>query len=253
MQSSRRLFSFVQNGWNGLIDFCYPSLCPACELREKSTDPEQLICPECRASCELYMGRQCHHCAATIGPFVDPQNRCANCRDERFAFEAVCTIGPYLDPLRSACLKAKGSAGFTAATALGRQLWVQCGTRLASWNVDVVIPVPHHWRDEIMGNQHCPEIVAETLASKLKCPVRFDLLRKIRQTQKQAMLPVSRRRTNLRGAFCVAARATFDGATVLLVDDVLTTGTTAQECTRALRQAGASQVFVAVLARVSLT
>ena len=96
-----------------------------------------------------------------------------------------------------------------------------------------------------------PTTLAETLASLVRVPVRFDLLRKIKKTPKQALLPVTTRKTNLRGAFGMSGGATLDGATVLLVDDILTTGTTAHECAKVLQQAGAAKVYVAVFARVA--
>ena len=96
-----------------------------------------------------------------------------------------------------------------------------------------------------------PTPLAETLASLGRIPVRFDLLLKIKKTEKQARLPMTKRKTNLRGAFGIGGGATLGGATVLLVDDILTTGSTAHECAKVLKQAGAAKVYVAVFARVA--
>ena len=79
--------------------------------------------------------------------------------------------------------------------------------------------------------------------------LRTDILLRKRDTQSQIGLTSHQRRENLRGAFAVARAAEVTGREVLLVDDVYTTGTTASECARVLRRAGATQVWVATVAR----
>ena len=76
-----------------------------------------------------------------------------------------------------------------------------------------------------------------------------DILQRKRDTHSQIGLTSHQRRENLRGAFAVARAAEVTGREVLLVDDVYTTGTTASECARVLRRAGAAQVWVATVAR----
>ena len=80
---------------------------------------------------------------------------------------------------------------------------------------------------------------------------RFDLnvLRRIRHTPQQHKLPPSERRKNMRGAFVAKTRKELAGSTVLLVDDVLTTGSTCHDAAKALKAAGAKRVIVAVVAR----
>ena len=83
----------------------------------------------------------------------------------------------------------------------------------------------------------------------MQVPVSSHILRKVRWTRPQARLKPSERRSNLRRAFATAGKDSFAGATVLLADDVMTTGTTAHEAARQLRLAGAARVVVAVVAR----
>ena len=114
----------------------------------------------------------------------------------------------------------------------------------------VVAPVPLHrlrlwWR---RFNQSAE--LARLLAAELELPCVFDLLLRTRYTTPQTRLSRRKRRTNLRGAFAVNPRhgAVVRGRTVLLVDDVLTTGATAEACVRALNKAGAGDVHVVVFA-----
>ncbi|MFN3160096.1 MAG: ComF family protein [Rubinisphaera brasiliensis] len=83
----------------------------------------------------------------------------------------------------------------------------------------------------------------------MRIPQRRNWLRQVRKTRQQHLLPPAERRKNVRGAYSVHRATGLQGARVLLVDDILTTGSTAQVCTRALLEAGAAEVFVAVLAR----
>lgn len=242
---------WMHRACGSLLDFCFPSLCPFCETREAEAEAGGLFCLTCQQTCRDLGGRQCQRCSAGVGPFVETASGCVHCRDERFAFEAVCSLGPYREPLRTACLQAKKRAGHSITMGLAQQLIALRRTELAAWSPDLVVPVPHRWSEHLWRPHVSPSTLAETFASSLRIPARFDLLLKIKHTPKQALLPVTTRKTNLRGAFGIGGRATLDGATVLLVDDILTTGTTAHECAKVLKQAGASQVYVAVLARVA--
>ena len=112
------------------------------------------------------------------------------------------------------------------------------------------MPVPQHWSRRLFGQgHHAAETIAATLARLLKADHVPSILKKIRRTPDQATLPATRRRTNLRGAFRTRAAVGLTGATVLLVDDILTTGSTANESAKALLAGGAGRVVVAVVAR----
>ena len=161
-------------------------------------------------------------------------------------------MGPYRETLRSACLRAKMQSGHSITMGLAQQLRRRHQQKFEAWRPDLVIPVPHHWWEQLRRPHRSPSTLAETLASQIRVPARFDLLLKLKQTEKQALLPVTQRKANLQGAFGVGGKATLGGATVLLVDDILTTGTTAHECAKTLKRAGASQVYVAVFARAAM-
>lgn len=242
---------WLHRAWSSVLEFCFPALCPFCETREAEGESNSLFCLDCQRACREFAGRQCQRCSAIVGPFVDTAQGCVHCRDERYAFDAVCSLGPYREPLRSACLRAKYQSGHSIAMGLAQQLGTLRRTELEAWRPDLVIPVPHCWSEQVWRPHVSPTPLAETLASMTRIPARFDLLLKIKKTKKQATLPVTIRKTNLRGAFGIGGGATLGGATVLLVDDILTTGTTAHECAKVLKQAGAAQVYVAVFARVA--
>lgn len=191
----------------------------------------------------------CRRCGANIGPGLDPLVPCMFCRDEKFAFDEALRLGVYDGVLRTACLGAKQAGGEALAAALAELTWQANEADFRALGCDVVVPVPQYWAQRFLRRHHAAETMAEVWGRRLQVPVSSHILRKVRWTRPQARLKPSERRSNLRRAFATAGKGSFAGATVLLADDVMTTGTTAHEAARQLRQAGAARVIVAVVAR----
>ena len=148
-------------------------------------------------------------------------------------------------------LRIKQSGGETLAELVG-ELWGAARREaLRAMAIDVIVPVPLHWWRRWRRGHNQSAALARGLASVLGLPVSF-CLRRTRNTPKQTQQVASARRDNVRGAFRARRGLRLKGRSVLLVDDVLTTGSTASEAARALRDAGASRVIVAALARGGL-
>jgi ComF family protein len=111
-----------------------------------------------------------------------------------------------------------------------------------------VVPVPLHWRRRWARGYNQAAALARALAPRLRIPCQDHWLRRVRPTGFQAGGQQARR-ANVKDSFRAKADPQLRGLTVLLVDDVLTTGSTASTAARALRSAGAARVIVAVLAR----
>lgn len=242
---------------HGVTHLLHPNLCHLCEA---ALPPDAgRLCPKCRLALIHDPRPSCPRCGADVGPYAHLEGGCARCRDSRLAFTTVLRLGPYdpalgeADPhrttLREAVLRLKGRAGEGLAEVVG-ELWAaERKGQLAAAGADVVVPVPMHWLKRWRRSYNQSEALARALADGLRLPCRPGWLRKVRATPPQHHLPsTAARRENVRGAF--AARTTrLSGKTVLLVDDVMTTGSTADEAARTLRRAGADRVVVAVLAR----
>jgi ComF family protein len=175
--------------------------------------------------------------------------RCSGCQRRRFHFRGVVALGGYHEELREAVLRMKRYTGEALGMALGELLWRERGQQILAWQPSIVVPVSMHWTRRVIRQTNSAEVLAEVLGKRLGVPVRRLLLRRTRRTRPQVGLSASRRRTNMRGAFAVRRWHGCRDARALLVDDVLTTGSTCSEAARALVKAGANGVFVAVLAR----
>lgn len=188
--------------------------------------------------------------------FADPQQQplCGICQRLKPAYLKAAAYSSYEGGLRDLVHLLKYEHVRPAANVLGRMLAEVIST-LAPFGDQppVVIPVPLHQRKYHERGFNQAELIAQA-ALKLK-PAGLDLrlgsgiLKRTRATLSQTGLSSHQRRENMRGAFALDKRSDIVGKSVVLVDDVFTTGTTVSECARVLQRAGATRIWVATVAR----
>src|SRR5260370_12864646 len=241
------LVRLSQGFTQGLLQLVYPATCLCCA--GPMPDYQARLCDSCRRSLSNSTQPVCPRCAATVGPYVQVGSGCTQCRKESFHFERVLRLGPYEGMLREVVLRIKQLSGEDLAEAIGK-LWAEVSlASLHQLGAQVVIPVPLYWFKRLRRGYNQSEGLAQALAIKLHVPYLGRLLRRTRNTPQQTQRVGVNRRDNVRDAFRAPASPKLTKKTVLLVDDVLTSGSTASEAARALKKAGAGKVFVAVLAR----
>ena len=240
----------IDNCGRATLNLLFPPQCAFCLKELLAPQPgEPSLCAACRSKLSPGEGLRCSRCGGSVPRPVAPNERCHHCRDQRFYFEAVTAIGVHRGDLREAVLAAKHETREPLAYALGGLLWAARGDEIAGWRPDVVAPIPMHWMRRFRRGLNSPELLAQTMAAKLRIPALPRMLRRRRSTLPQGSLPPTKRWTNLRGALRLARGYDCQAARVLVVDDVLTTGATANEAARVLRKAGAASVCVAVVSR----
>ncbi|MBZ5636418.1 MAG: ComF family protein [Acidobacteriia bacterium] len=183
-------------------------------------------------------------------PFVnrfplDETGRCGLCRLGLQGFDAVYSYGSYEGTLRELVHLFKYSGVRPLARPFGGFL-IQALPREASF--DVIVPMPLHWFKQWQRGFNQSDLLAREIGKKWNVPVR-NLVRRKKATRPQAGLTNAKRRANVQGAFKITRGRPLAGMRVLLVDDVVTTGTTASACARVLKRAGAAHVVLLALAR----
>ncbi len=218
-----------------LLEFIYPPVCFTCDRRLTARDSK--ICVDCWKSVH------------PIG-ILDPAWRELTARLEKegvtggmlscYVFEHGGTLQEIIHLLKYGGVKA-----------IGRELGIKIGERIASDDLfrmaDYSLPVPlHRVRLRERGYNQCA-FLCEGITAVTGIPSRADLLMRTRSTMTQTRLTPGERIKNVEGAFSLSgdARQDVDGKTIILVDDVITTGCTVAACARELRRGGAKTVLVA--------
>jgi ComF family protein len=231
----------------GAADLVLPSSCAACGSPEIAADG---LCAECGvALLALAALPYCHRCGSTLGPNVPQRDDgCPGCPSVLPRFASVVRVGPYAPPLRGVVQQLKYHRREGMLRRLGEMLSAAVAARLADGSADVVVPVPMHWRRRLERGYDHSAAIASRLAGRLDLPLGNELVR-VRYTPPQVRLPRTRRIQSVRGAFEAADDKGLAGTHVLLVDDVTTTGATANEAARSIIAAGANRVTLAVIAK----
>lgn len=224
-------------------DLLFPPLCMSC----RAPVGEQGLCAACWSGITFLDGPACACCGLPFPVALEGENFCAACLARKPAFDTARAIMVYDDKSRVAILALKHADRLELVPGFAR--WLGRGGALAG--CDLIVPVPLHrfrlWQRRY--NQSAE--LARRLADGRGIRVDPFALTKTRATPSQgAMASAKERRRNVQRAFQVPDPRRVQGRHVLLLDDVLTTGATAEACARALKRAGAASVHVLALARV---
>ena len=195
----------------------------------------------------------CEICGEGMMGFARPDElqSCGNCRESRPLFDKACAYGSYDGELRELIHLLKYEQVETAGNVLGEMLAEAIG-KLNIPEPVLMIPVPLHSSKRRQRRFNQADLIARAAIRHSVVPggkLETDCLVRTRATVSQIGLTRPQRAENIRGAFRVEHPERIVGRNILLVDDVLTTGTTASECARVLRKAGVEKVWVATVAR----
>ena len=235
-------------------NFLYPPRCAVCGDRF-GLDASRRVCPSCLARTERIAHPICVICGAPIVSATLKEDRCANCLEHPPHFASARSVARYRASaesdrrsLPSLIRRHKYGLDQSLQAALAEFLGDELPYSAA--DCDMVVPVPLHRRRLWWRGFNQAALLARTIALRLDKPLELYSLTRSKVTTPQTSKDHDARRRNVWRAFSVERPGRVKGRRVLLVDDVMTTGATVDECARVLVAAGAARVDVLTLARV---
>lgn len=214
-----------------VLSFIYPKRCPCCGTLNDSDEP----CETCADDLteQLITGKVCRYCGL--------EKQYCQCRQYHYLFEG--TAAPYYNrgAAQNGVYMLKFQNSPYAAKFFGRKMAESFKKRFKDVNIDFICIIPASKKDARQRRYDNVELLAKECAKTLGVPLKAKALKKIRVTERQHNLSHDKRQANVKGAYKATGR--FDGKTVLLIDDIKTTGYTLNECSKQLRLAGAEKVY----------
>ncbi len=236
-----------------LADLVWPRVCAVEGCSRASDRAGRHLCSRCFATLPFHeAGSACSVCGTPIAATVHHAFVCEACREKPPHYACVRSALLYEEPVGQLVQDFKFRRATWLCEDLTDLLEGAVRAKLAFAEIDVVVPVPLHPNRLRERGYNQSALLAQALAQRLSR--RFDDASLVRplDTEHQARLSGEARQNNLRNAFAVARPAWVRGRTVLLVDDVMTTGATLSQCAAPLMKAGAARVWCATLARAVL-
>lgn len=228
------------------LDIALPRLCPSCREQVAAEG----LCPACWSKLSHIARPYCERLGIPFAYDPGPGILSMEAIADPPAYNRARAAVRYDDIARALVHSLKYGDRMDLAPAMGRWM-ARAGVELLT-DADALIPVPLHWRRLWARRFNQSAALAKVIAEASGKPVTHGVLRRLKPTPQQVGRTRAERAENMQGAFGVPAerRGEVAGRRLVLIDDVLTSGATAEACTKALLRAGAANVDVLVFARV---
>lgn len=238
----------MRTDWaNEILKWLYPPRCPVCGNVTYAGKTMGLltVCPGCQKVFHRVLPPVCCRCGR---PVEREEEFCFNCRGKQFSYVRGYPVWIYNAAMRKSIAAFKYHGRREYARYYGQEFVRMYGGQLKRFPVQALIPVPLFSAKQKSRGYNQAELFAEEIGYRLGIPVYNDYLLRVRNTVPQKELNDKQRYVNLRKAFTVnkKKRKYYAGVkSIMLVDDIYTTGTTIEACTRVLLQAGVEKVYFA--------
>ena len=237
----------ISNAVSAVLDLVYPRYCEACG---GVADIEgRYLCWECLSGMPVITPPYCSICGDPVDGDVYSRFVCSTCNDTKPDFDLARSAVRFRGPVKDLVHRLKYSSAMHLAGTLC-DIMVPCfESNYRSLCPDVIVCVPMFGRKERERTYNQAEVIAGELAKRVGMPFWGGLIKKVKDTGTQTNFNASQRRKNIRGSFVVTQPEWCEGRRFLLVDDVMTTGSTVNEVSGLLMKNGAVGVNVLTLAR----
>jgi ComF family protein len=226
-----------------VLALLYPPRCPACSAPSSAVGN---LCGTCAAQIRTIAAPHCQCCGSPFA-YAMEMELCALCAHQRPPYTVARAVWVYNDISRRLIGAMKYADRSTDVDRYGKLLAL--AGRDVLREVNVIIPIPLHWRRLISRRYNQSAWLAYALSKHTQVPVDVTSLKRIRHTKPQARCDLKDRAKNIRRAFAVMHHERLRDKIIVLVDDVITTGATLEEATQVLLKAGAREVRVLTLAK----
>lgn len=246
----REAFHITMGAVENMISLVFPPVCLACS---KPLDHDCIICHECHEKIKTIRRPHCVQCGyplygETAGSVFD-SFICGDCKLHKKWFDIASAACYYNDQARKLIQKYKFDGLTGISTYLGNLLLQKYLYDERLGREDMIIPVPLHKKRYKERGFNQAALLAAHLSRYCGIPVVEDLLLRIKNTEPLYDMTAEQRQKNLRGAFSVRDKSVVQDKTVLVIDDIYTTGSTSYEVSRTLKKAGAGRVHVLTVCR----
>ena len=230
-----------------ILDFIWPRTCEAC--RRPVDRPGRHFCSDCLNRLPFTPTDGCCRRCGRAAEKLDGEFLCEDCRTYKPSFDRAASALSFEGDARAAMNAFKFENHLWLRDDLVDWIEGVVRARFKIEEIDLIVPMPSTlWHRLDRGYNQCAYL-ARTLAKRLGKPYVASALRRKGNPRKQGRLTEEERRTNVIGTFAVRKPAIVRGKTVMVVDDIMTTGSTLSECAAELKRSGASRVWCATLAR----
>lgn len=220
----------------------FPRRCPVCH--DIVEPPGKLICPACVKKLAYVKEPKCKKCGRPLQN--EREEYCRDCKVTEHSFINGASLLIYDQAAQSGILRFKGGRQEYAAF-YGREMGRCLGPEMLRWRADALVPIPLHKSRMRERGYNQSALLAREISRKTGIPVEEGLLLRTRKTKSQKSLPRQERQNNLKRAFKISGNdVKLD--TVILVDDVYTTGSTIDAAAKALLAGGIARVYFVTLA-----
>lgn len=228
-----------------ILDFLLPPLCLGCD---QAVTRNQSLCASCWRDINFIAEPCCDQCGMPFDFEIEGEALCGQCHAEAPHYTSARSVFVYDDASKGIVLKLKHADQLHPMPALAQ--WMGRAGHSFWDQADMIIPVPlHRWR-LLKRRYNQSALLAQAIGAQTETRVAVDGLLRNRATQPQGHFGRKQRQKNVKGAFCVRPDFDVTGRNIVLIDDVMTSGATVNECARLLKKEGAVMVNVLTLARV---
>lgn len=215
---------------NTLLDFFIPRICIVCN--DKLSAEDDSLCPKC-----LHRIKRCQP------DFIRSEYK-RKFKDENVIKDFISLfIFDDESPLKILTHELKYGRKFRLGGYLGELIFENLKSSILAWNADYIIPVPLHKLKKAERGFNQSYFIAKSLGKQLNIPVRKDIIKRIKFTSTQTTLDANARIKNMKGAFAIQNRNIPKGKNIILIDDVITTGSTVSECARVLSEYDTGNIY----------